>query len=63
VVIKKNIGNAVKRNYSKRLVKEFIRKNINIFCKYNKMVFLYNFKGTVNYKDLDADFKKNLNFS
>ncbi len=62
MIIKKNVGNAVKRNYSKRIVREFIRKNIKKFNKFNMIIFLYNFKGNLNYKDIDADFKKNLKF-
>ena len=62
VLIKKNVGNAVKRNYYKRIVREFIRKNINKFGTYKKIVFLYNYKGNINFRKLEKEFKKKIIF-
>ncbi len=55
VLIKKHVGNAVQRNYRKRIVREYIRKNISDICgmkRYNELVFLFNYKGEINYHQL-----------
>lgn len=56
VLIKKYVGNAVKRNYCKRIVREFIKIRSNIFKGKNKIIFLYNYKGDVTYRELENEF-------
>ena len=61
VLIKKNVAIAVKRNYYKRIVRDYIRKNVYKFSGYNKIVFLYNKESKVNYKDIEKEFDIKLN--
>jgi len=56
------VGNAVKRNYCKRIVREFIRINKHIFGINNKIVFLYNYRGNISFKKLEKEFKETLIF-
>lgn len=49
VLVKKNIGNAVYRNYCKRVTREFFRNNKELFKSYSKIVFLFNFNGSFSY--------------
>jgi ribonuclease P protein component len=56
VLIKKNIGNAVKRNYCKRIVRAYFRSNIKLFANYGKVLFLYTYKGKVKFRDLVKEF-------
>jgi len=56
VLIKKYVGNAVQRNYRKRIVRECIKKNLHILNKYNEVVFLFNYKGEINYQQLSEEF-------
>lgn len=61
ILIKKKSGNAVKRNYIKRIIKQFIRNEYKIICTYNKIVFLYNYKDKVSYNDLHVSYINALN--
>ena len=47
VLIKKSVGKAVWRNYCKRLVREYMRAHIQIFTRYNNILFIYNYKGKI----------------
>jgi ribonuclease P protein component len=60
ILIKKNVGNAVKRNYCKRIVREYIRNNISKFGQYNFIIFLYNNRGEIKYNDLKSEFDRKL---
>jgi ribonuclease P protein component len=60
VLIKKKIGNAVWRNYCKRLVREYVRNRIMSFNKYKKIIFLYTYEGKINYSHLEKEFDKKL---
>ncbi len=40
ILVKKNFGNAVKRNYAKRLLRHFVRENPTLLSKYNRVIFL-----------------------
>ena len=53
-LIKKKIGNAVKRNYIKRVLRSILRENYNIFNKYNRIIFLYNYRGRVDFKFIES---------
>lgn len=56
VLLKKNIGSAVKRNYVKRIIKYFIVQNFTAFNRYNRIIFLYNFHGNINYQELEQTY-------
>ena len=60
VLIKKNVGNAVSRNYCKRLVREYARIHLDLFSKYSRILFLYNFRGTVAFNLLSDEFNRRL---
>lgn len=60
VLIKKNVGNAVWRNYCKRIVRVYIRKNVDNIKKYQRIMFLYNFEGKITYRALEKEFNKHL---
>ena len=49
VLIKKTVGIAVWRNYCKRIVREYVRKNYDYFRKFRKVIFLYNYSDKINY--------------
>lgn len=60
ILIKKKSGNAVKRNYIKRIIRQFVCKEYNIISHYNIIIFLYNYKGKISYKDLRDNYIVNL---
>ena len=60
VLIKKSVGNAVWRNYCKRIVRTYIRNNVQKFSQFRKFIFLYNFNGKIRYSDLIQEFNKRL---
>ena len=60
VLVKKNVGNAVKRNYYKRIIREYIRNNFSKFGQYNMIMFLYNYRESMKHTDLKSEFDKQL---
>jgi ribonuclease P protein component len=60
VLIKKQVGNAVKRNYCKRIVRSYIRNRLNTYIKNYKVIFMYNFDGDINYNLLMNEFDQKL---
>jgi ribonuclease P protein component len=60
VLVKRSIGNAVKRNYFKRLVREYIRINLNKFSDYNKIIFVINKKIDVTFAQLKLEFDQKI---
>lgn len=60
VLIKKSVGNAVRRNYCKRIIRAYFRNNLKLFVNYGKVLFLYNYKGKLNFQDLVEEFDKRL---
>ena len=55
VLVKKSIGIAVKRNYFKRLIREYIRKNLKKFSDYNQIIFVINKKIDVPFVQLKLE--------
>ena len=55
-LIKKNCGSAVKRNYIKRILRHFVRECYKLFKSYNRIIFLYRYKGDVDYSLLKREF-------
>ena len=60
VLIKKSVGNAVFRNYCKRIVRTYVRKNIDQFPQKSQVIFLYTYQGKINYHLLEEEFYKKL---
>ena len=60
VLVKNNVGNAVYRNYCKRVIRTYIRKNIDQFPQNLQIIFLYTYQGKINYHLLEEEFYKKL---
>lgn len=60
ILIKKNTGNAVQRNYNKRIIRHFIRANAQELMTYSRVVFLYFYKGKTTYAQLESSYLKAL---
>ena len=60
VLIKKNVGNAVRRNYYKRIVRSYFRNNLKLFSGYGKVLFLFNYEGKITFQDLTKEFDNRL---
>ena len=58
-VPKKNFPRAVDRNKLKRLVREVLRKNVDVFCGIGmgKFMFIYSSNKIVSFLDIEKDFK------
>lgn len=55
VLVKKSCGSAVRRNYIKRIGRNFIVRNITLFKNYNRVIFLFLSKENFKYKDLEKE--------
>jgi ribonuclease P protein component len=62
VLIKKSVGNAVRRNYCKRIVRTYIRNRIHNFAENLNIIFVFNFEGKTQYNLLEEEFDKKLDF-
>jgi len=60
VLIKKSVGNAVWRNYCKRIVRAYIKSKINLFPQNSKCIFLYTYEDKVTYQLLEEELDKKL---
>jgi ribonuclease P protein component len=60
ILVKKKSGSAVKRNYIKRIIRQFIRIEYNQIRHFHQILFLYNFQGKISYKELSANYKISL---
>jgi len=56
ILMKRSSGSAVQRNYVKRIIRNFVRINIKLFSKYNRIIFLYNFDGVISYNQLREEY-------
>ncbi len=56
LLIKKYCGKAVYRNYLKRILRSYFRNKITLFQKYNRVIFLFNYKKSeINFKQLKKE--------
>ena len=60
VLIKKSVGNAVVRNYCKRIVRAYIRNRIDTFFENGQVIFVYTYTGKTKYNLLEEEFDKKL---
>ena len=60
VLIKKNVGKAIWRNYCKRIVRTYIRNRLKHLLHYKQIIFLYTYTGKVKYSYLEEEFDKRL---
>ena len=60
VLVKKNVGIAVKRTCYKRLIREYVKNNLNSFSNYNEIIFLINRKIDVPFAKLKIEFDQKL---
>ena len=60
VLIKKSVGNAVRRNYYKRIVRSYFRNNLKLFANYGKVLFLFNYEGKTTFQELAKEFDNRL---
>ena len=58
ILVKKKTGNAVHRNYVKRLIRNFIRNHAEKICFKNRIAFLYLFQGKIEYNNLEEAYLK-----
>ena len=56
ILIKKNCGSAVKRNYIKRILRHFVRECYKLFKCHNRIILLYGYKGDMDYNLLKREF-------
>jgi ribonuclease P protein component len=55
VLVKKAVGIAVKRNYYKRILREYIRTSLDNFSDYNKIIFVINKRIDVPFSQLKME--------
>jgi ribonuclease P protein component len=60
VLIQKQVGNSVQRNYRKRIVREYIRNHFGNIHSFNVAIFLYNFSGSISYHQLKSEFSRRI---
>jgi ribonuclease P protein component len=55
VLIRKIVGNAVKRNYYKRVLRECMRNNRSKFSPYNDCTFYYQYKARARFTEIQNE--------
>jgi ribonuclease P protein component len=60
ILVKKKSGNALKRNYIKRIIRQFVRNEYNLLCHYTKIIFLYNYQDEISYHELRKPYSNDL---
>jgi ribonuclease P protein component len=63
VLIKKSVGQAVWRNYCKRIVRSYFRNKLRHYISKGQVIFVYSFAGKTSYRNLEEEFDKKLSFS
>ncbi len=61
ILVKKKCGNAVKRNYIKRVLRYFIREHARLLSNNNRIAFLYLYTGKAEYKKIETIYINALN--
>ncbi len=61
ILIKKKIGKAYYRNYIKRTIRFYIRSQITLLGKYNRVIFLYRYLEPIKYEQLKIEYNYRLN--
>lgn len=61
ILVRKKCGNAVKRNYIKRILRHFIRKHALVLNQNNRIAFLYLYSGPVEFKAIETMYLNALN--
>lgn len=56
ILIKKTIGKAHYRNYIKRIIRFYIRSQITLLGKYNRVIFLYRYLKPIKYDRLKNEY-------
>jgi len=56
ILIKKKIGKAYYRNYIKRAIRFYIRSEITLLGKYNRVIFLYRNLKPIKYDQLKSEY-------
>jgi ribonuclease P protein component len=56
ILLKKNVGTSVKRNYIKRIIRYFVTQHKAILEHSNRIIFLYNSKNPINYPLLKKEY-------
>jgi ribonuclease P protein component len=59
-LIKKKIGNAVKRNYVKRILRHILKNNLDQLKQFNRYVVLYHHRGIANYHMIENTILKKI---
>jgi ribonuclease P protein component len=60
ILIKKISGNAVQRNYYKRVIRQYLRENRSRFKRYNDCVFYYHSKARISFQDIQAELNEKI---
>ncbi len=60
ILIKKKIGNACYRNYIKRIIRFYMRSEITLLRKYNRVIFLYRYLRPIKYDILKTEYNNKL---
>jgi len=55
IIIKKVVGNAVQRNYYRRVLRKYLKDNHSKFKRYNDCVFYYHYKTRVYFHEIQNE--------
>ncbi len=58
ILVKKSCGSAVKRNYIKRIIRHFTLDHYQYLKRFNRIIFLYNYRENIDYHKLENIFLK-----
>ena len=63
IISSKKVGNAIKRNYCKRKLRAIAKNNLRLvkYLGYNYVIIIKNNCVTINYHQIDKEFKQALN--
>jgi len=55
IIIKKVVGNAVQRNYYRRVLRKYLKDNHSKFKRYNDCVFYYHYKTRAYFQEIQNE--------